>query len=79
MLHKLRSSLVLFSLSLVHSNLLCDDSRIATLKGSWLYDSNECSWENTDFAAGNVIWFGDYTGTEPDPEFESYSSFSRKI
>ena len=64
------------SLTFVVSNLLCEQGRISEVKGEWNYDTDECIWENTDSAEGNLVWFGDSGGTQPDSALESYSAFT---
>lgn len=54
-------------------NILCDTDSWNVIKGSWTFDDNDCSLENTDSGAGNVMWFGSANGLTPDDNFDDES------
>lgn len=55
------------------ANLLCDTDSYSTIKGQWSYDDSDCSLENTDSGAGNIVWFGSADGLTPDDSFDDDS------
>ena len=60
-------------------NYLCDTDRLNIIKGTWVFNSTDCSITNTDEAAGNVIWFGDFSGLSPDSTFNTLNSFTATL
>ena len=48
---------------------LCDAGSWEIIKGNWTYDGSDCSLENTDSGAGNIVWFGSDHGLTPDDAF----------
>jgi len=56
-----------------NSNILCNGDDISIVKGSWDYDNDSCTLNNTDSGTGNIAWFGDGTSL-PDTDY-SFSSF----
>ena len=50
-------------------NVLCYPNDWNILKGTWNYDSNDCSVDNTNAASGNVVWFGSQDGSTPNDDY----------
>lgn len=50
-------------------NLLCDASSWNIIKGDWTYNPSDCSLQNTDSAAGNIVWFGSEDGLIPNSDY----------
>ena len=50
---------------------LCDEDVWTTIKGDWTYSESDgdCSLQNTDSGAGNIVWIGSEDGTTPDNSF----------
>ena len=59
-------------------NLLCNKDDWNIIKGTWFYDSNDCSVDNTNTAAGNVIWFGSQDGLTPNNDY-AFDSFYLEV
>jgi len=54
----------------VSDNLLCDTDSWNVMKGDWNHDPEDCSLQNTDSGAGNIVWFGSADGLTPDSNYD---------
>jgi len=52
------------------SNVLCDTDSWETIKGDWTIDDDECTFENTNSACGNIVWLGSDDGLTPDEDYD---------
>ena len=49
---------------------MCDTDSWNEIKGSWTYEAEDCSLQNTDSGAGNIVWFGSADGLTPDSNYD---------
>jgi len=70
MLYTLALGLALTVRASAQSNILCDSSAWNIIKGQWSFDESDCSIQNTDSGAGNIVWFGSADGLTPDDSYD---------
>ena len=61
-------------------NQICDfdTDRINVMSGTWEFDKSDCSLFTNDTQV-STVWFGDWSGTVPDPWFKTLSSFKATL
>ena len=73
---------IIHLVSILHGqslNDICKTDDWSIIKGTWLYnESDGCSLFNTDSGDGNIVWFGNNTGTIYNTNYNS-SSFILEV
>ena len=57
---------------------MCNTDDWNIIKGTWDYDSSDCSVDNTNSGDGNIIWFGSQDGLTPNNDYV-FDSFSLEV